>query len=101
MKDYLVQVIVDVQVRAEDANEASRKASDITCEFIQETAFLEKTFHMNTPRCVGGDDEIAMDLENETGLPYESCEAFVNSLTPEQREGLDVQQMAEMLEHKI
>jgi hypothetical protein len=99
MKDYIVDVTMHVEVS--EANED--EAREAVASLIAEAAIkgMMPSYTVAKPRCVGGDDDIASDLSQEVGVPYETALDFIRMFTKAQLEELTINELVEKLEAKI
>lgn len=99
MKDYVVDVTIHVEVRAENEEEAKDYAASVVAENM--TNQVQTFFKVGKISCIGGDNELATEIAKEAGVPYETAEQFLDGIAPATQEKMSVQELVEKLEQEL
>jgi hypothetical protein len=101
MKDYLVDVTIHVEMRAENKAQAENDVGDLVSLIAEQNNQIKDHFAVHEPTCVGGDNEIATEVAKEAGVSYETAEQFLDGIAPATQEKMSVQELVERLESDL
>ncbi|MDM7940102.1 MAG: hypothetical protein QUS07_07160 [Methanothrix sp.] len=100
MKQYIVTIQVGLEILAETAKQAGDEGLNVLKEAIKpDDPFRYRTIQLRRdPECIGGDDDLATDLCEELGAPYETIETWLK--TQPDRDEVDIEVLVERYEHQ-
>ena len=96
MKDYIVDVVLHIEVRAEDADDAKESAASAIAEAAIEG--MMPSYTVQDPRCVGGDDDLVAEIAKELGVNYDVAEDYMSRIPRDEQERMSIDEIKERIE---
>lgn len=90
MKDYIVDVVLHIEVRAEDADDAKESAASAIAEAAIEG--MMPSYTVQDPRCVGGDDDLVAEIVKEL------AEDYMSRIPRDEQERMSIDEIKERIE---